>query len=137
MKQENFEDYWKKHQADYIDYAKSIALKDFNELSKLKAGKFVTRIKIDTDDDFCFGDGDFYPSFEVYGNSKKEILKNTIDFIQNLKITYGSQSKWEFLRDEAIQRLRKGEFNFSFGGNQRIDLFISENSPRVKLKNKI
>lgn len=131
---ENFDEYWEKHSLDYIEYAKSVALQDFNELSKIRLGKLVASISIDTDDDFYFENG---TSYKIYGNNKKEILKNSITFLQELKIQHGSQSKWDWLRNEAIQKLREGEINFSFGGNQQMDFYVSENNPRVQVKHKI
>lgn len=132
MENENFDDYWKKHKDDYIEHAKSIALQDFNELSKIRLGKLVATIDIETDDDFYFEKG---TSYKVYGNNKKEILKNSISFLQNLNILRGSQSKWDWLRNEAIDKLREGEMSFSFGGNQQMDFYVTENNPRVTLKN--
>lgn len=131
---ENFDDFWKKHSADYIAHAKDLALKDFNELSKIRAGKLVASFSIDTDDDFYFEKG---TSYEVYGNNKKEILKNSISFLQKLTIIRGSQSKWDWLRDFAIEKLRDGEMSFSIGGNQTMEFHVTENLPRVKLKNGI
>ena len=106
MNYEKFEDFWKENQNDYIEFAKKIAEQDFNVLKNAKKAKFVCYINIDSDDDFSFIDKTF--DFEVFGNSKKEILKNTIDFLMNLKLeSYGNLQpynlhKWEWLRDETI-----------------------------------
>ncbi len=140
MNYEKFEDFWKENQNDYIEFAKKIAEQDFNVLKNAKKAKFVCYINIDSDDDFSFIDKTF--DFEVFGNSKKEILKNTIDFLMNLKLeSYGNLQpynlhKWEWLRDETIERLRNGETYISFGGNQQIDLSIYENKPITNLKKK-
>lgn len=131
---DNFDEFWAKNSQAYIDYAKSVAKQDFNELSKKRLGKFIATINIDTDDDFYFANG---TQFEVYGDSQKEILKNSIEFLQNLNITRGSQSKWQWLRDECVELIRQGQTSFNFGGNQTMDFDISENSPNVKVKLKI
>lgn len=128
---DNFDDFWKNNSQAYIEYAKSIAQQDFQELSKKRLGKFVAKIDINTDDDFYFEKGTY---FEFYGNTKKEILKNTIDFLQELKITHGSQNKWQWLRDECIELIREGQTSFTFGGNQTMEFEITENSPQVKVK---
>lgn len=140
MKYESFEQFWQDHQKDYIEFAKKAAQEDFNALNQVKKGKYICTFSIDSDDDFAFVDKTF--DFEVFGNSKKEILKNTIDFLLNLKLenygksTHPNLSKWEWLRDETIDRLRNGETYISFGGNQQIDLSIHEYSPQTKLKKK-
>lgn len=140
MKYESFEQFWQEHQKDYIEFAKKAAQEDFNALNQVKKGKYICTFSIDSDDDFVFVDKTF--DFEVFGNSKKEILKNTIDFLLNLKLenygksTHPNLSKWEWLRDETIDRLRNGETYISFGGNQQIDLSIHEYSPQTKLKKK-
>lgn len=134
----NFEEFWKENQKDYIEFAKKTAREDFASLNNLKKGKYVCNISIESDDDFSFVDKTF--NFEVFGNSKKEIFKNTIDLLLNLKLEcYGkpvhyNQSKWDWLKDETIERLRNGETYISFGGNQQIDLSISEHVPSTKLK---
>lgn len=140
----DFEEFWKEYGADYIANAKSIALADFKVLSKSTLGKFVADIMVGTDDDFYLEGGD---SFTVYGNTKKEILKNTISFLRNVKfanvpswakepngnIKDSYSSKWQWVKDEAIKRLEEGETSFSFGGNQTIELYISENIPQSSL----
>lgn len=128
---DNFDEFWKNNSQSYIDYAKSVAQQDFEELSKKRLGKYKATINIDTDDDFYFANG---TSFEVYGNTKKEILQNSIEFLENLKITHGSQSKWDWLRNECVQEIRNGNTSFTFGGNQTMEFDISENSPQVKVK---
>lgn len=144
MNEKDFEEFWKEYGADYIANAKSIAMADFKVLSKTRLGKFVTNISIGTDDDFQLEGG---TSFTVYGDTKKEILKNTISFLRNLKFanvpSWGKEpngnikdsysSKWNWVKEEAIKRLEEGETSFSFGGNQTIDLFISENVPQSSL----
>lgn len=141
MNKEDFDEYWEKNSADYIEHAKSIAFQDFTILTKKKLGQFVACIEIDSDDDFSFKidsnnqlyyQKDFF-SFEIYGNSKKDILKNSIQFIRDLK-TIGCESKWQWLRDATIQKLNEGETCFSFGGNQTIDFYIKENIPQLKFK---
>ena len=135
MKLTNFDDFWNEHKNDYIEHAKQLALSDFKSLNTKKNGKFICQFWINSDDDFSFVDDSF--SFSVYGNTKKELLKNTIDFLLNLKLTPYSEFnkyKWEWLRDETITRLRKGETDISFGGNQEIYLSLSENKPTTTLK---
>lgn len=140
MNYDNFEQFWKEHQKDYIEFAKKTAQEDFNVLQKKQKNKFICYINIDSDDDFSFVDNTF--KFEILGNSKKEIYKNTIEFLMNLQLeTYGAsshpnQSKWEWLRNETIERLREGESFIQFGGNQQMDLMILENTPSTKLNKK-
>ena len=87
---ENFDEFWEKNKDDYITYAKKIALADFNEIAKFKAGKFVADINIDSDDDFYFEKG---LDYKIFGNTKKEVRSKCIDFISNLKISRGNQEK--------------------------------------------
>ena len=140
MNYDNFEQFWKEHKKDYIQFAKKTAQEDFNALQKKQKNKFICYIKIDSDDDFSFVDNTF--QFEVLGNSKKEIYTKTIDFLMNLQLeTYGKSShpnlsKWEWLRNETIAKLRNGESCFQFGGNQEMDLMILENIPSIKLNKK-
>ena len=60
----------------------------------------------------------------------------------NLQLeTYGKSShpnlsKWEWLKNETIEKLRNGESCFQFGGNQEMDLMILENIPSIKLNKK-
>lgn len=146
----NFEDFWKEHGADYIAHIKSVALQDFNILNNTPLDKLVAHIEIGTDDDFALEGGDF---FKVYGKNYKEVFKNTISFLKNIKFSHIPQwakeadgttkdsfsSKWYYIRDEAIKNLQEGETSISFGGNQTVNIQIVENKPSVsleKLKNK-
>lgn len=128
----NFDEFWKKHEQKY----KSLAQQDFE---KLQQGAFCAMVRINTDDDFSLDIGE---NISVYGNSKKDVIKNLIKTLENAQFTYcktwsviskdveqkGDYSKnWFFIRDEAIKELKAGNTNIEFGGNQTIEISIFEN----------
>lgn len=146
----NFEEFWDSYGADYIAHIKTVALQDFNAINNTPADKLVANIDIGTDDDFSLEGGE---SFKVYGKNYKEILKNTISFLKQIKFSFVPQwaketngsikdsysIKWYYMRDQAIKNLEEGNTSFSFGGNQTIEIHISNNIPVVsleKLRNK-
>jgi hypothetical protein len=130
-----FEDFWNENKDNYLDYIKKVAHADFEALKQTHLGKYVAHIDIDTDDDFYFENG---TSFKIYANTKKDLITNSIEFLTNLKITYGSESKWEWLKNEAISRLKNKNLNFDFGGNQQMSFYTYEvskiNQPTYKNK---
>lgn len=110
MNYENFEDFWKENQKDYIEFAKKLLnkismfwkiLKNLNLfvlLVSIVMMIFLLLIKL------------LILKFLV---TQKEILKNTIDFLMNLQLESFRNPqpynlhKWEWLRDETIGKIKK------------------------------
>lgn len=141
----SFDEFWEKHGSAYIEHAKSIANEDFKRLNSVKNGKFIIKIDIETDDDFCLKGG---TSFFIYANSKKDAFKKTIIHLRDIqfdnipewaKKSDGSleeryTSKWTHIKDEAMKLLVNGETYISLGGNQTIEIEIRENKPSLSIK---
>ena len=121
--------------AQHFAYYQSLARKDFDTLQQ---GPWVVNVSIDPDDDFALSIGD---EFTVYGKTKREAVKNTIERLKDGTLTYcktwsvtdskGTRSgdysdRWFEIRDEAIRQLNDGETAIQLGGNQTITIDMSE-----------
>lgn len=132
----SFEKYWEEQESRFKEIAR-------NEFEKIKLGKFIATVEVDTDDDFSL---DFGTKFEMFGQTEKELANAIINKLEKTKLTfcktwsitsdYGKKKigdhsdKWLAIRNETIQRLKKGETEFSLGGNQTISIIIQENTPK-------
>lgn len=132
-----FDEYWESKQAEYLKIAKKLALDDFTKISNKK--NFTITVNIDTDDDFDLVCG---TNLEASGETKKEACWTMIDILKNAQLSYAKSSSvtsngntvhhskaqnWFDLRDYAVKELKKGNTDFTYGGNQVIESYIIQN----------
>ena len=129
----SFEKYWMENEKRFMEIARA-------EYEQLQMGCFVAKVKIDTDDDFAL---DIPYSFEVFGVNQKDVSQKLIKTLKEAKLTYikswsiksdygnkqfGDYSEtWLRMRDLAIKALNEDVADFSYGGNQRMEIMIREN----------
>lgn len=84
---------------------------------------------IDEDDDFLLDIGD---SVVLKGfSTEKAAAEALIKALQEAKVTWSktrSSRAWYWIRDAAIEYLKNEDYNFQFGGNQRIKVWIHSKS---------
>ena len=130
-----FDEYWKRHENNYIDLAKERARKDFALL--VGADAYFAHVVIESDDDFQL---DIAHDFEIQSSSLEKLINDIVMKLNNAKFqsvgSYSIQDKngktvtsirdeeWYNIRNKAIKMLYQGNTYIQYGGNQQITIEI-------------